>query len=54
MKFQMFKLDLEKAEEPEFKLDLEKAEEPEIKLSLKKHESCRKTSTSDLLTTPKL
>ena len=41
-----------------FKLDLEKAEEPEIKLptsvgSLKKKESSRKTSTSALLTTPK-
>ena len=41
-----------------FKLDLEKAEEPEIKLptsavSLKKQESSRKTSTSALLTTPK-
>ena len=41
-----------------FKLDLEKAEEPEIKLptsveSLKKQESSRKISTSDLLTTPK-
>ena len=41
-----------------FKLDLEKAEEPEIKLpisvgSLKKEESSRKTSTSALLTTPK-
>ena len=41
-----------------FKLDLEKAEEPEIKLqisakSLKKEESSRKTSTSGLLTTPK-
>ena len=38
-----------------FKLDLEKAEEPEIKLPtsielLKKHESPRKTSTSALLT----
>ena len=38
-----------------FKLDLEKAEEPEIKLptstgSLKKHGSSRKTSTSALLT----
>ena len=37
-----------------FKLNLEKAEEPEIKLptsagSLKKHESSRKTSTSALL-----
>ena len=42
----------------QFKLDLEKAEEPEIKLpisagSLKKQESSRKTSTSALLTTPK-
>ena len=41
-----------------FKLDLEKAEEPEIKLptligSSKKQESSRKISTSDLLTTPK-
>ena len=42
-----------------FKLDLEKAEEPEIKLqtyagSSKKQESSRKTSTSALLTMPKL
>ena len=41
-----------------FKLDLEKAEEPEIKLStyiesLRKQESSRKTSMSALLTTPK-
>ena len=41
-----------------FKLVLEKAEEPEIKLpisvgSLKKEESSRKTSTSALLMTPK-
>ena len=41
-----------------FKLDLEKAEEPEIKLptstrSLKKQESSKKTSTSALLTMPK-
>ena len=41
-----------------FKLDLEKAEEPEIKLprsvgSVKKQECSRKTSTSALLTTPK-
>ena len=41
-----------------FKLDLEKAEEPEIKLptsagSSEKQESCRKTSTSVLLTMPK-
>ena len=34
MNFQMFKLYLEKAEEPDivFKLDLDKAEEPDIKL----------------------
>ena len=42
-----------------FKLDLEKAEEPEIKLptsaqSLKEEESSRKTSISALLTMPKL
>ena len=42
-----------------FKLDLEKADEPEIKLStfvgsLKKQESSRKTSISALLTMPKL
>ena len=41
-----------------FKLDLEKAEEPEIKLpvsagSSKKQKNSRKTSTSALLTTPK-
>ena len=41
-----------------FKLDLEKAEEPEIKLptsvgSWKKQESSRKTSTSALYTMPK-
>ena len=41
-----------------FKLALEKAEEPEIKLptstgSWKKQESSRKTSTSALLTMPK-
>ena len=41
-----------------FKLVLEKAEEPEIKLpisagSLKKQESSRRTSTSALLTIPK-
>ena len=41
-----------------FKLDLEKTEEPEIKLptsvgSPKKQESSRKTSTSALLITPK-
>ena len=42
-----------------FKLDLEKAKEPEIKLptsigSSKKQKSSRKTSTCALLTTPKL
>ena len=41
-----------------FKLDLEKAEEPEIKLPTstelyKKEENSRKTSTSALLITPK-
>jgi len=41
-----------------FKLDLEKAEEPEIKLSIsveswKKQESFRKASISALLTMPK-
>ena len=41
-----------------FKLDLEKVEEPEIKLltsvgSLKRQESSRKASTTSLLTTPK-
>ena len=44
--FQMFKLDLEKAEEPEIKL-------PTSIRSLEKQESSRKTSTSALLTTPK-
>ena len=43
---------------PMFKLDLEKAEEPEIKLptsagSLKKQKTSRKTSISALLTMPK-
>ena len=47
MKFWMFKLDLEKAEEPEIKL-------PTSAGSSKKQESYRKTSTSALLTTPKL
>ena len=46
MNFQMFKLDLEKAEEPEIQL-------PTSVRSLKKQESSRKTSTSDLLTMPK-
>ena len=44
--FQMFKLGLEKAEEPEIKL-------PTSAGSSKKLESSRKTSTSALLTTPK-
>ena len=46
MNFQMFKLVLEKAEEPEIKL-LTYAQ------SLKKQESSRKTSISALLTMPK-
>ena len=46
MKFQMFKLDLEKAEEPEIKL-------PTSPGSPKKQKSSRKTSISDLLTMPK-
>ena len=44
--FQMFKLDLEKAKEPEIKL-------PISVRSSKKQESSRKTSTSALLTTLK-
>ena len=44
--FQMFKLDLEKVEEPEVKL-------PTSIGSLKKQESSRKISTSALLTMPK-
>ena len=44
--FQMFKMDLEKAEEPEIKLPISAG-------SLKKQESSRKTSTSALLTMPK-
>ena len=44
--FQMFKLDLEKAEEPEIKL-------PTSTGSSKKQESSRKTSISALLTMPK-
>ena len=47
MNFQMFKLVLEKAEEPEIKL-------PTSTGSLKKHENSRKTSTSALLTMSKL
>ena len=46
MNFQMFKLVLEKAEEPEIKL-------PASAGSLKKQESSRKTSISALLTMPK-
>ena len=46
MKFQMFKLVLEKAEEPEIKL-------PTSVGLLKKQKSSRKTSTSALLTMPK-
>ena len=46
MNFQMFKLDLEKAEEPEIKL-------PTSAGSLKKWECSRKTSTFALLTNPK-
>ena len=46
MKFQMFKLNLEKAEEPEIKL-------PTFFGSSKKQESSIKTSTSALLTMPK-
>ena len=46
MNFQMFKLVLEKAEEPEIKL-------PTSAGSSKKQENSRKTSTSVLLTTPK-
>ena len=44
--FQMFKLDLEKAEEPEIKL-------PTSTGSSKKQQRSRKTSTSPLLTMPK-
>ena len=46
MNFQMFKLVLEKAEEPEIKLPISAG-------SLKKQESDRKTSISALLTMPK-
>ena len=46
MNFQMFKLVLEKAEEPEIKL-------PTSAGLLKKQESSRKTSVSALLTMPK-
>ena len=46
MNFQVFKLDLEKAEEPEIKLPISIG-------SSKKQENSRKTSTSALLTTPK-
>ena len=46
MNFQMFKLDLEKAEEPEIKLLTSAG-------SLKKQEISRETSISALLTMPK-
>ena len=46
MDFQMFKLDLEKPEEPEIKL-------PASVGSSKKQENSRETSTSALLTTSK-
>jgi len=46
LNFQIFKLDLEKAEEPDIKL-------PTSVGSSKKQESSRKTSTSALLTMPK-
>ena len=46
MKFQMFKLDLEKREEPEIKLPISIG-------SLKKQKSSIKASTFSLLTTPK-
>ena len=46
MNFQMFKMDLEKAEEPEIKL-------PTSAGSWKKQESSKKTSISALLTMPK-
>ena len=46
MNFQMFKLDLEKAEKPEVKLLTSVG-------SLKKQGNSRKTSTSAILTTPK-
>ena len=46
MDFQMFKMDLEKPEEPEIKL-------PTSDGSLKKQENSRKTSTYVLLTMPK-
>ena len=46
MDFQMFRLDLEKAEEPEIKLPISVG-------SLKKREGFRKTSISALLTMPK-
>ena len=44
--YQMYKLDLEKAEEPEIKLPMSAG-------SSKKQESSRKTSISALLTMPK-
>ena len=55
MNFQMFKLDLEKAEEPEIKLPTSIGNSKWITNvgSSKKQESSRKTSASALLTTPK-
>ena len=47
MNFQMFKLDLEKAEEPEIKMPISVE-------SLKKQENTRKTSTYTLMIRPKL
>ena len=47
MNFQILKVDVEKAEEPEIKLTTSTG-------SSKKQESSRNTSTSALLTTPKL
>ena len=55
MNFQMFKLVLEKAEEPEIKLPTSVGNSKWITNvgSSKKQESSRKTSSSVLLTTPK-
>ena len=50
MKFQMFKLDFKKAEEPEIKLPTSAMMMP---TSSKKQESSRKTSISALMTVPK-
>ena len=57
MNFQMFKLDLEKVEEPDIKLPTfagsSKNQESSSTGSSKKQESSRKTSTFALLTMPK-